>query len=151
MADRLCRAEGIEIAKAQGKYKGRKPIEIDWDKFSRLYGEWKAKTITVLPSRLLLDRLANGNAPLSRPILRSGNFIAEKKSPQKRLQSVSESLRLFVSIGFVPVVVCSTMLKWTCMERKTGVPIGYIFLYHYSNAIIYYHLDMNSFITDWHS
>ena len=38
--------EGIEIAKAQGKYTGRKPIPIDWDKFGRLYGEWKAKNIT---------------------------------------------------------------------------------------------------------
>ena len=25
--------EGIEIAKAQGKYMGRKPIEIDWTRF----------------------------------------------------------------------------------------------------------------------
>ena len=25
--------EGIEIAKAQGKYTGRKPIEIDWTRF----------------------------------------------------------------------------------------------------------------------
>lgn len=38
--------EGIEIAKSQGKYTGRKPIPIDWDKFGRLYGEWKAKNIT---------------------------------------------------------------------------------------------------------
>ena len=38
--------EGIEIAKAQGKYTGRKPIPIDWDKFGRLYGEWKSKSIT---------------------------------------------------------------------------------------------------------
>ena len=38
--------EGIEIAKAQGKYTGRKPIPIDWEKFGRLYGEWKAKNIT---------------------------------------------------------------------------------------------------------
>lgn len=38
--------EGIEIAKAQGKYTGRKPIPIDWDKFSNLYGEWKSKSIT---------------------------------------------------------------------------------------------------------
>ena len=37
--------EGIEIAKAQGKYTGRKPIEIDWTKFGQLYGEWKAKNI----------------------------------------------------------------------------------------------------------
>ena len=38
--------EGIEIAKVQGKYTGRKPIPIDWDKFSKLYGEWKSKNIT---------------------------------------------------------------------------------------------------------
>ena len=38
--------EGIEIAKAQRKYTGRKPIPIDWDKFGRLYGEWKSKHIT---------------------------------------------------------------------------------------------------------
>ena len=38
--------EGIEIAKAQGKYTGRKTIPIDWMKFSQLYGEWKSKNIT---------------------------------------------------------------------------------------------------------
>ena len=38
--------EGIEIAKAQGKYTGRKPISIDWDKFAKLYDEWKTKKIT---------------------------------------------------------------------------------------------------------
>ena len=38
--------EGIEIAKAQGKYTGRKPIPLDWMKFSQLYGEWKSKNIT---------------------------------------------------------------------------------------------------------
>ncbi len=38
--------EGIEIAKTQGKYTGRKPIEIDWTKFGQLYGEWKSDKIT---------------------------------------------------------------------------------------------------------
>ena len=38
--------EGIEIAKAQGKYTGRKPIPTDWAKFGQLYGEWKGKQIT---------------------------------------------------------------------------------------------------------
>ena len=38
--------EGIEIAKAQGKYTGRKPIPIDWTKFGQLYGEWKSRNIT---------------------------------------------------------------------------------------------------------
>ena len=38
--------KGIEIAKSQGKYKGRKPIPIDWERFGKLYGEWKSKSIT---------------------------------------------------------------------------------------------------------
>ncbi len=38
--------EGIEIAKLQGKYKGKKPIPIDWTKFGQLYEEWKLKKIT---------------------------------------------------------------------------------------------------------
>jgi len=37
--------EGSEITKLQGKYKGRKPIPIDWTKFGQLYGEWKLKKI----------------------------------------------------------------------------------------------------------
>ena len=43
---KLRQREGIEIAKAQGKYTGRKANRIDWDKFSKLYEEWKAKNIT---------------------------------------------------------------------------------------------------------
>lgn len=43
---KLRQREGIEIAKAQGKYTGRKPIPTDWVKFEQLYGEWKAKNIT---------------------------------------------------------------------------------------------------------
>ena len=31
--------EGIAVAKAQGKYKGRKPIEVDMDKFAEVYKE----------------------------------------------------------------------------------------------------------------
>ena len=38
--------EGIEIAKARGKYTGRKPISIDWNRFAKLYDKWKAKKIT---------------------------------------------------------------------------------------------------------
>ena len=38
--------EGIEIAKAQGKYTGRKPLPTDWTRFGQLYGEWKSKNIT---------------------------------------------------------------------------------------------------------
>jgi len=43
---KLRQREGIEIAKAQGKYTGRKPIEIDWNKFGKLYTDWKSKNIT---------------------------------------------------------------------------------------------------------
>lgn len=43
---KLRQREGIEIAKAQGKYTGRKPIEIDWEKFGKLYTDWKSKNIT---------------------------------------------------------------------------------------------------------
>ena len=36
---RARQAEGIAIAKAKGVYKGRKPIEVDKDKFEQIYGE----------------------------------------------------------------------------------------------------------------
>lgn len=36
---RARQAEGIAIAKARGVYKGRKPIEVDKDKFEQIYGE----------------------------------------------------------------------------------------------------------------
>ena len=118
--------EGIEIAKAQGKYTGRKPIPTDWTRFGQLYGEWRAKDITgrdfmrrmdmsantfyrrvreyeinhrgTSPSRLLPDdsRQRNGNVPHSRPSLRSVKVTTEKKSPQKRLHSVSESFAVIV-------------------------------------------------------
>lgn len=39
-------AEGIAIAKAQGKYQGRKPLDIDKEKFEKLYGEVKRKERT---------------------------------------------------------------------------------------------------------
>lgn len=34
--------EGIEIARQNGKYKGRKPIEVDRVKFAAVYARWKA-------------------------------------------------------------------------------------------------------------
>ncbi|WP_019680394.1 recombinase family protein [Ruminococcus flavefaciens] len=40
--------EGIAIAKAQGKYKGRQPQPIDWIKFGQLYEQWKAGAITAV-------------------------------------------------------------------------------------------------------
>lgn len=41
-------AEGIAIAKKAGKYKGRKPIEVDNFKFKSLYEEWKAGKLTAV-------------------------------------------------------------------------------------------------------
>ena len=51
--------EGIEIAKAQGKYTGRKPIPIDWNRFDKLYGEWRAKHITGRDFMRRMDLSAN--------------------------------------------------------------------------------------------
>lgn len=42
--------EGIEIAKSEGKYKGRKPIEVNRDKFIDVYKRWKAGGITARAS-----------------------------------------------------------------------------------------------------
>ena len=51
--------EGIEIAKAQGKYTGRKPIPTDWTRFGQLYGEWRAKHITGRDFMRRMDMSAN--------------------------------------------------------------------------------------------
>ena len=41
-------AEGIAEAKKAGKYKGRKPLDIDAGKWKKLYDEWKAGRITAV-------------------------------------------------------------------------------------------------------
>lgn len=38
--------EGIEIAKSEGKYKGRKPVEYDEEKFVSLCKKWRAGDMT---------------------------------------------------------------------------------------------------------
>ena len=38
--------EGIEIAKLQGKYRGRKPLEVDEKKFRSVCRKWRAKEMT---------------------------------------------------------------------------------------------------------
>ena len=45
---------GIEIAKAQGKYKGRQPIQIDEFKFKKSYKDWKKGEIT---ARIFMNRV----------------------------------------------------------------------------------------------
>ena len=38
--------EGIEIAKSEGKYKGRKPVDVDETKFKSVCQKWRAGDIT---------------------------------------------------------------------------------------------------------
>ena len=51
--------EGIAIAKTQGKYKGRQPIEINWRLFRQLYSLWKAEEITAVEFRKRMGLQAN--------------------------------------------------------------------------------------------
>ena len=44
--------EGIEIAKREGKYKGRKPVVLD--NFNEVYQQWKEKEITAVSASKLL-------------------------------------------------------------------------------------------------
>lgn len=48
-------AEGIREAKKAGKYKGRKPIEVDKTKFKSLYAEWKSGNITAVAMQKALN------------------------------------------------------------------------------------------------
>jgi DNA invertase Pin-like site-specific DNA recombinase len=49
--------EGIEIAKKQGKYKGRKKIVNE--KFGKIYGEWKAGNVTAVRAMQFLGMKSN--------------------------------------------------------------------------------------------
>ncbi len=37
--------EGIEIARQNGKYKGRKPVAVDGEKFKEVYRRWRSGEI----------------------------------------------------------------------------------------------------------
>ena len=52
-------AEGIAIAKAQGKYRGRQPIKVDEEKFSKLYKLWKENEITAVEFQHRIGLKAN--------------------------------------------------------------------------------------------
>ena len=52
-------AEGIAVAKANGVYKGRKPIQIDNEQFVIIYTRWKANEITARHAMLELNIKAN--------------------------------------------------------------------------------------------
>jgi DNA invertase Pin-like site-specific DNA recombinase len=47
--------EGIEIAKAEGKYKGRKPNDIDMDKMKDVCRRWRNGEITAVKAQKLLN------------------------------------------------------------------------------------------------
>ena len=57
MLDR--QAEGIAIAKREGKYKGRKPVEVDSNVFKREYDRYKAREI----NKSELARVLNVSRP----------------------------------------------------------------------------------------
>jgi DNA invertase Pin-like site-specific DNA recombinase len=52
-------SEGIAEAKRAGKYKGRKPIEVDRTKFNKVYSQWKAGKITAVAAQKQLRLLSN--------------------------------------------------------------------------------------------
>jgi len=51
--------EGIAEAKKAGKYKGRKPLEMDRNKFYAVYTEWRAGNITAVEAQKRLELTAS--------------------------------------------------------------------------------------------
>ena len=51
--------EGIELAKAQGKYKGRKRIEVDTERFRAVCKRWRAGEITAVKAEELTQLRPN--------------------------------------------------------------------------------------------
>lgn len=49
--------EGIEIAKAEGKYKGRKPIQVE--NFPNIYNQWKSGALTARQIQRILNLKPN--------------------------------------------------------------------------------------------
>ena len=47
--------EGIALAKAEGKYRGRKPIQVDEKKFKEVYDRWKAGELNAVESMRKLE------------------------------------------------------------------------------------------------
>ena len=68
--------EGIEIAKREGKYKGRKPMELD--NFGEIYQDWKSGKITAVAACKLLE------------ICRD-TFYRRVKEYENELENVNES------------------------------------------------------------
>jgi hypothetical protein len=51
--------EGIKKAQREGKYIGRTPIHVDWDKFKELYPIWKNGEMTAVEFRKRMGLSAN--------------------------------------------------------------------------------------------
>jgi len=51
--------EGIEIAKREGKYRGRKPLEINTHQFKAVYERWKSGNITAVAAMKELNLKPN--------------------------------------------------------------------------------------------
>jgi len=51
--------EGIEIARQQGKYRGRKPVQIEEKAFLDRYARWRKGEITAAEAMRLLGVKAN--------------------------------------------------------------------------------------------
>ena len=51
--------EGIEIAKQEGKYKGRKPLEVDEKKFRSICSKWRAGEMTATAAMKELELKPN--------------------------------------------------------------------------------------------
>ena len=71
--------EGIAIAKAAGKYKGRKPLELD--NFSEVYSEWKAGNVTAVAASKALE--------ISR-----ATFYKKVQEYEKKMQEEKENGRI---------------------------------------------------------
>ena len=64
--------EGIEIAKKEGKYKGRQPISYDKYLFEQLYRQWKAGDIT---QQYMCKKLKMSRSTLARKIKEYKSFL----------------------------------------------------------------------------
>lgn len=51
--------EGIEIAKGEGKYKGRKPLDVDEERFKAVCARWRAGEITATAAMKEMDLKPN--------------------------------------------------------------------------------------------
>lgn len=78
---------GIEQAKAKGKYKGRKPIEVDEKHFEKLYSDWQNGKTT---PKIMMDELQLKPATFWRKVkdYRDRNKIVDDPTMKKRIDSM---------------------------------------------------------------